>query len=403
MGKMSVQRVISSLFMLSAILGISSSTLAQPGAKANFCVADAVARSALARPDRPADCPPGLSIQGAGCKREADSRPSPSAAPDCPAGYKLHGSSCERPALSKPNPASRPADCPDGYSNSGTACFRLSASEPLPPSRMSCAAGETKVDARCYKPCEAGSNSSGTTCVRPLSTLGADKMSCKAGYTKDDKRNRCLAQCAAGYNNTGEACVRPAEVLGADSMTCKAGETRQGSRCIATVTACGKGEALVGGTCYAACPAGFDGVGMSCWPAAPKAWQACGMGGAKDAAACAALALDPLANLKHRAVALGREGNKAGADKVTRLIALSGKFREMVDAYNAVKGTPQFKRDLAAWSQANQDKDAFVAIDDTGAPITEPEMMRHAGQLAAIAGYSGALATAAYPKCSTIK
>ncbi len=331
-------------------------------------------------------------------------RAAPSSAPECPAGYKLNGASCERPASTKPNTAARPADCPDGYTNSGTACFRLSG-DPLPASRMTCSAGETKVDGRCYKACPAGLTSSGTSCVSPASTLGADKMSCKAGFQKDPKKARCLAQCTAGYNNTGEACVRPAEVLGAESMTCKAGEKLQNGRCVAAVASCGKGETLQGDTCYAACAPGSEGVGGACWPQAPKAWIACGMGAAKDAQSCAAATLDGVAKVKHLAVALGRDGNVAPtpAKKVERLIALHDKYLDLGTAYNSAKDTPQFKRDLAAWTQDNQGRDTFVAPDTSGAPITEPVMMRHAMQLAAIAGYAGGAATAGYPKCSTIR
>ena len=403
MHPMSVQRILALFLLLSLSLGFNHAVLAQPAAKGNFCIADPLPRVAIAKPERQADCPAGYASQGGSCKRELETRPAPSTAPDCPAGYKLNGASCERPALTKPNPASRPADCPDGFTNSGTACFRLSAPDPLPTSRMTCHAGETKVDTRCFKPCEAGANSAGANCVRPVSTLGVEKMSCKAGYQRDGKKNRCVAECPSGFSNTGEACVRAAESLGPEAMTCKAGETRQGGRCIAAVTACGKGEALVGGACYAACAPGFDGVGGMCWPQGPKAWLACGIGAAKDAQSCASPALDPMAMLKHHAVALGREGNATAGDKVTRLLNLHGKFREMAAAYSAVKNSPQFKRDFAAWNQANQGKDAFVALDDSGAPITEPEMMRHAGQLASIAGYAGGVASGGYPKCSTVK
>ncbi len=229
-------------------------------------------------------------------------------------------------------------------------------------------------------------------------------MSCKAGFQKDEKRGRCVAQCPTGFNNTGEACVRPADTLGPESMTCKAGETRQGSRCVAAVTACGKGESLVGGLCFSACAPGFAAVGSSCLPQPPKAFVACGIGAAKDAQSCAAVTLDPVTMVKHRALTLAREGSAAATgDKVTRLLGLHAAYREMAAAYNGAKNSPQFKRDLAAWTQANAGKDAFVPLDDTGAPITEPEMMRHAAQLAAIAGHAGSAASSAYPKCSTLK
>jgi hypothetical protein len=401
----SVQRILSFL-LLALSFALNNSALAQATPKGSFCIGDPVPRAAGLRADRPADCPAGYLNQGSSCKREIDTRPAPSAAPDCPSGYKLNGTSCERPAVSKPNAAARPADCPSGYSNGGNTCFRLSAPDPLPASRMTCGAGETKVDARCFKACPAGMTGAGATCVSPGSTLGAEKMSCKAGYLKDEKTARCVAQCAAGYTNTGEACVRAADILGPESMSCKAGEKSQNGRCVAaTSSTCAKGEVLQGGACYASCAPGFDGVGGACWPQAPKSWVACGIGAAKDAKSCAAVALDRVAMVKHHAVAFGRDANvpPTPAQKVSRLIALHDKYQEMAAAYSSVKDSPQFKRDLAAWSQANQGKDPFLHLDESGAPITEPEMMVHAIQLSAIAGYAGGIASAGFPKCSTIR
>ena len=403
-----LRRIISliALLTLSSLLGTSAlAQPSQPAQKGNFCVSTPMPRAAGVLPERRADCPPGYLNQGGSCKREAETRPAPSIAPDCPAGYKLNGASCERPAVSKPNPAVRAADCPTGYSNSGAFCFRLSEPDPIPASRMSCKAGETKIDTRCFKPCETGSANAGASCVRPVSTLGADKMSCKAGYKKDDKKARCVAQCPAGFNNTGEACQRPAESLGAESLSCKAGETRQGGRCVAVVATCAKGEVMQGGSCFAACAPGFDGVGGACWPQAPKAWVTCGIGAAKDAQSCAAARMDQVTMVKQHAVSLGRDGNVPAApgQKVTRLVALHAKFRDLAAAYNSAKESAQFKRDLAAWTQANQGGDSFMPLDDTGAPITEPVMMQHAVQLAAIAGYAGANDSAGYPKCSTIR
>lgn len=397
-------RIVSLAALLTLGLTFNHGAIAQT-AKGNFCVSDPVVRAAGTIPSRQADCPAGYLNQGGSCKRDAETRPAPSAAPDCPSGYKLDGASCERPASTRPNPGVRPADCPDGYSNSGKSCFRLSAPDPLPASRMSCKAGETKIDASCFKPCEAGTTASGANCVRPASTLGADKMSCKAGFVKDEKKGRCVAQCPAGFSNTGEACVRAADNLGAEALSCKAGETRQGDRCIAAVASCAKGEVMQGGSCFAQCAPGFEGVGGACWPQPPKAWLACGIGAARDAQSCAAAKLDDVAMLKHFAVALGREGNTAAApgQQVTRLVAIHGKYRELAAAYNNAKDTPRFKRDLAAWNQANKGKASFIALDDTGAPVTEPEMMRHAVQLAAVAGFSGPSDTGGYPKCSTVK
>jgi len=393
------------LSLLCLGLFASQGASAQPVPKGNFCLADSVARVGGPPPGRAADCPAGYTNQAGSCKRAAETRPASAIAAECPAGYKLDGNSCARPAQSKPNTAVRAADCPDGYSNSGSTCFRLSAPDPLPASRMTCKAGETKIDARCFKACEAGTTRDGANCVRPASTLGADNMSCKAGYLKDDKKPRCLAQCPSGFNNTGESCVRVADTLGADALSCKSGETRLGARCVAAVTSCGKGEVLQGGACFATCAAGLDGVGGACWPQAPKAWLACGIGAAKDAQSCAGIKLDPVAMVKHHAVALAREASipAAAGQKVTRLVALHGKFRDLVAAYGGAKDTAQFKRDLAAWSQANEGKDALVPFDDPSAPITEPAMMRHAVQLSAIAGFSGAIDAGGYGKCSAVK
>jgi hypothetical protein len=397
-----------SLIALFSLVTTFAPTLAQAAPKApdpTFCMADPQTRTAGNIPGRAADCPAGYANQGGSCTREAESRPAPSIAAECPAGDKAEGASCERAAQTKPNPGARAADCPEGFTNSGTACFRLSAPDPLPASRMTCKAGETKIDTRCYKACEAGTTASGANCVRPASTLGADKMTCKAGYLKDDKKGRCMAPCAAGFSNTGDACTRAAENLGPDSLSCKANEIRQGGRCVAAVVSCGKGEVLQGGACFATCAAGYDGVGGKCWPQPPKAWVACGIGAAKDADGCAAAKFDAVAQVKQSAVLLGREANVAPApgQQVMRLVALAARFKELAAAYASAKDTPQFKRDLAAWTQANQGKDSFTPFGDPDAPVTEPAMMRHAVQLAAIAGFAGGADTSGYPKCSTIK
>ena len=409
----SVRQYIRLIALCSLVSFLSNATLAQAapkgaqakGGELNFCIGAPVTRAAGILPGRLADCPAGYANLGGSCTREAETRSAPSIAPDCPAGYKVDGASCERAAQTKPNPAARAADCPEGYNNYGTACVRLSAPEPLPASRMSCKAGETKVDSRCFKSCEAGTTNVGANCLRPASTLAADKMTCKTGYQKDDKKARCMAPCAPGFHNTGEACARAADTLAVESLSCKAGETRQGGRCVSTVVTCGKGEVLQGGACYAACAPGYDGVGGACWPQAPKGWVACGIGSAKDAESCAAVKFDPISLLRHSAVALGRDGNIAAApgQQVMRLVALHAKFRELAAAYASAKDTPQFKRDLAAWNQANQGKDIFVPLDDTGAPVTEPAMMKHAVQLAAIAGFAGEAEGSAYPKCSALK
>jgi hypothetical protein len=108
--------------------------------------------------------------------------------------------------------------------------------------------------------------------------------------------------------------------------------------------------------------------------------------------------------VKQQAVSLVRIGNVAAAPgkKVERLVTLHDKYLEMDAAYRSAKDTPQFKRDLTAWTQATQGKDPFVALENPDDPITEPAMMAHAFQLVAIAGASGA-ASVNYPKCSTVK
>lgn len=400
-----VRRSYSLIALVSLVMSFAAphAVAAPKAAEQTFCIADPLARAGGIIPGRAADCPAGYANQGGSCTRDAETRPAPSIAPECPAGYKADGASCERPAQTKPNPGVRAADCPEGFTNSGTACFRLSAPDPLPASRMTCKAGETKIDTRCYKACEAGTTSAGANCVRPAGTLGVDKMSCKAGYLKDDKKARCMAPCAAGFSNTGEACTRAADTLGPDAASCKANETRQGGRCVAAVVSCAKGEVLQGGACFASCAAGYDGVGGKCWPQPPKAWVACGIGAAKDADSCAAAKFDAVALVRQNAVLLGREANVATGDKVMRLVALSARFRELAAAYASAKDTPQFKRDLAAWTQANQGKDSFTPFGDPDAPVTESAMLRHAVQLAAIAGFAGANDAPAYPKCSTIK
>jgi hypothetical protein len=384
---------------------------AKPAAKDSsptFCWTDTVTRGPGIIPGRVADCPPGFTNDGATCKREADTIAAPSRAADCPAGYNAAGGACERPALTKPNSNSRLADCPDGFTNSGAECFRLSAPNPLGMDVMTCKGGEAKVGGRCYRGCETGFNAAGTSCTRPVSTLGSDKMACKAGFKKTGNGQRCVAECASGYNNTGEACVRTAQTLGLESMSCKAGETRNGGRCVSVAATCGAGEVQQGGLCYTACAAGFDGVGSACFGQAPKTWAQCGMGAAKTSQACGAIVLDQMTSVKQAAVFVGLLGSaepvSGAAPRTAQLAATQKKFKEMLDAYGRAKELPLFKKGLGAWESANAGKNAqAVSLDNMAAATTDVDMVRYATHLLAIVDLSGASTDAAtYPKCSKL-
>jgi hypothetical protein len=363
-----------------------------------FCWTDVFTRPAGTIPGRIADCPMGYSLTGGACKRAADSVAAPSRAADCPAGYAASGNACERPAATKANTNTRAADCPDGFTNTGGECFRLSAPNPLPASSMTCKGGETKIEGRCYRACEAGFNSSGTNCVRPASTLGADNLSCKAGYQKNAK-GRCIAECASGYTNTGEACTRAADTVGVEAMVCKTGETRTGGRCFPANGKCASGEVLQGGLCFAACAAGSEGFGTACVASAPKSWAQCGMGAAKDAAACAALALDQVATVRQLALMFGMNG-VAGATPQARSAALQKKYKELTDAYAKAKDLPKFKKARDDWDQAKGE--TSLPMEKITAAGNEDDMLRYASQLVAITEPAGPFETAAYPKCSKL-
>lgn len=364
-----------------------------------FCWTDVFNRASGTIPGRLADCPPGYTLSGGVCKRAADTIAAPSRAADCPEGYKNSGNACERPAATKANANSRPADCPEGFTNTGGECFRLSAPNPLPASSMTCKGGESKIEGRCYRACETGFTSSGTNCVRAASTLGADNLSCKAGYQKNAK-GRCIAECAAGYTNSGEACVRAADTLGADGMVCKSGETRNGSRCFPANGKCAAGEVLQGGLCYSACAAGTEGFGTACIAAAPKSWAQCGMGAAKDAAACAALSFDPVSNVRQLALVFGM--NAGSLPQAGRAAALQKKYKELNDAFAKAKEQPKLKKARDDWEQAAGKSDAALPMDKMASATNEDDMMRYAAQLVAITEAAGPFETAAYPKCSKL-
>lgn len=365
-----------------------------------FCWNDSVARGAGAIPGRNADCPDGYSMSGGSCKRAANTVAAPSRAADCPAGYNNTGASCERAAQTKPNANSRLADCPEGFKNTDGACFRLSAAAPLDASKMSCKAGETRIEARCFRACEAGFTGSGATCTRPAGSLGADNMTCKAGFQKSGKAGRCAAVCAAGFTNTGEACVKAADALGVDAMTCKAGETRVAGRCLPAGGGCADGEVQQGDLCYKACAAGFDGVGSACFKQPPKAWMQCGTGSAKDAQACAATTFNPAMSVRQTAVLAGFAGSsRFGRERATT----KKKFKGMVDAYNKAKDTPQFKKGFDAWEDAGKNAPGTrLAMDKLASAESDEDMVRYAAQVASIAELSGAAGDDAYPKCGTL-
>jgi hypothetical protein len=362
-----------------------------------FCWNDTVPRATGTIPGRLADCPEGYALSGGSCKRAASTVAAPSRAADCPAGYTNTGASCERPAHTKANTNARPADCPEGYNNTGAACFRLSAPAPLDMSKMSCKAGESRIEGRCYKACEAGFTGSGASCTRAASTLGGDNLSCKAGFQKSGKSGRCMAVCAAGYTNTGEACVRAADTLGVEAMLCKAGETRTGGRCLPAGGACAAGEVAQGELCYKACAPGFDGIGATCIKQPGKAWVQCGTGLAKDAQACAATQFDALTALRQLAVAAGQAGtSRLGRERATT----RKKFKDMADAFGKARELPAFKKALDAWNDPA--KEARLTTDNLAGAADEDDMVRYAAQVAQIAELAGATDDAAYPKCASV-
>lgn len=365
--------------------------LASAPAAPAFCINDAVTRGTGSLPGRAADCPAGYMNSGGVCKRAADTIAAPSRAAECPAGYSGKGQSCERPAVTKANTNSRPADCPEGFNNSGSACFRLSAPAPLPASSMTCKAGETKVDGRCFKACDTGFTSNGASCVRAASTLGAESLTCKAGFQKSANGQRCVAECAAGYTNSGDACTRPADMLAAESMSCKAGEMRSGGRCLPAGGGCAKGDMLQGGVCHKACAPGFDGAGSLCVAQAPKGWLQCGTGSARDAQACGAAAFEPLASLKQAAVALSLTGPGQQA-------AMQKKFRDLNDAYSKARDLPQLKKGR----DASDAQATSLPIDKMAAATSEEDMLRYAAQVASMVDLSGTVEASAYPKCSAL-
>lgn len=366
-----------------------------------FCWVDSSARAPGKQPGRVADCPSGYSHNGVACTRKSESIAAPSRAADCPAGYTANGNSCERPAVTKANPLVRPADCPDGYTNTSGACFRLSAATTLDASSMTCKGGETKLDSRCFKPCEAGFTAAGANCIRPAATVAADKMTCKAGFTKDSKTNRCIAECAAGFTNTGEACVRNAEIKGIEAMTCKAGETRSGGRCLPAGGMCAKGEVLQGGLCYSACAPGTEAVGGSCLAATPKSWLRCGIGAGKDQASCTAVTFDTVSLVKQNAVLVALLGNPGAEPPATRVATMTRKYKELVTAYNFAKEAPEFKRGLEAWEKAAT-PGTTAPLDKLATATSEEDMVRHAIQLAAIVDAAEVGNPGNYPKCSTL-
>lgn len=291
------------------------------------------ADSVGANSSRFADCPAGYKNTGATCFRLADTRSNPSVLatcptdyvntgstcyrepfiynaasqdPQCPSGYGYTGVSCYREPYIYSAP-SKFATCPAGYDNTLSSCYRGPDTQPLDVYRascsgtniglicvggsFSCAIGDSQAAGFCTKACPAGYNNTGSSCLRPASSLSLSSASCSSGYFKG-ALSRCYQNCQAGFTNTGEFCNRAPDTvaLTASSVTCSTGYfkgltgrcnkscdpgfTNTGEFCqrdaktlpLADNATCPAGYTFGSvGRCNRACPAGYTNTGETCF------------------------------------------------------------------------------------------------------------------------------------------
>jgi hypothetical protein len=205
-----------------------------------------------------ADCPNGMTNNGANCGRSdkhasSDLGKGKFEAATCPDGYKNWGATCFRDAHSFARDsfncvgASCTKKCTDKYKADG---------DPWP-------CNKDGLNARIYPSCTSEArkrglrfwdqyHSDGAFCgIYPHSQKIGDVGKCPSNYPNLNKAlGLCYIDCEArygkGWKNDGTQCWLPAELTGMGPMTCGPGEFKTGARC------------------YKECPPGYTNMGESC-------------------------------------------------------------------------------------------------------------------------------------------
>ncbi len=310
----------------------------------------------------------------------------------------------------------------------------------------SCAEGQQKIGALCYKNCPDGMKRKGFDChsVCPKGTRD-DGLFCRAaeygrgagyawrggdGFSDRGMRKRCerkhgkgncekdgaifYPKCRTGYQKVGCCICRPKKP-DCSALGLKAGIDLSCAKRVnigkPETGTCGKGEQKDAGLCYKNCRAGYGSIGPVCWGKKPKGWVACGMGAAKDRKTCASIVFGQVSSVGTMAMNIATMGGSGAAtaaasseEKASRLAKLKKQYADMKAAYDAAKKSSKALQDAEkAYNAADRASKTYKAANTAQNVVTEEDIIRLSAQILAIVDTSGVAATVGaytYPKCS---
>lgn len=216
-----------------------------------------------------------------------------------------------------------PQNCPDGSEKLGVFCYE------------ECPVGFQRVSTGCHAICPAGSKDDGFFCGwhSYIAARYTSHSTCtdKHGGSGNGGRhtNGCVKrgllwfeECEGGYKNVLGFC----EKINIDCHAYQNGgrklfrETRIANSCPKVVWAgkpeigqCADGYEMDAGLCYRQCGENADRVGPLCWGTCPAGWVSCGMGCAKDQAACDTAVRDQVLSVVDATVSIALLAATAGA------------------------------------------------------------------------------------------
>lgn len=236
-----------------------------------------------------------------------------------------------------------PKACEEGRELIGHLCYQ------------SCPTGFQRFGLGCHAVCPEGSSNDGLFCgwASYFAERYVSLSDCEVrhGRSGDGGRgtNGCVKrgvlfyeECEHGYRNVLGFCEK-------QDISCRHYLAEDGRRlfrdarvansCAKVIWAsspeigvCGENEQMDGGLCYRTCGATADRVGPLCWEQCPANWVACGMGCAKDKAACEAAIEDQIVSVVDSAVSIailvataGGGSGVPGFGKFVKFLGGSGK------------------------------------------------------------------------------
>lgn len=180
-------------------------------------------------------------------------------------------------------------------------CYRLSNGRGAGVPLSTCDASTEKDGALCYPKCKAGYKGVGPVCWQSCPSgyvdTGAfchvDKALTKNGDWSCPEWYSCRKVCPSGYTNAGLFCAltTPSNPPGwkGDGLDLIKDSYGRGA---GGVLKCAANEEQSGALCYPSCGAGYHGVGPVCWQNCSADKVDCGVGCARDKAACASSTVD---------------------------------------------------------------------------------------------------------------